>query len=150
MRFKEFHAGQVLRLGPIRVEQSEIIAFAKAYDPQWFHTDPERARLSRWQGIIASGWHTCAIAMRLICEGPLRESDSIGSPGIAYLKWPAPVRPGDELRLEAEVLEARPSSKGHVGILRWRWRMLNQEDVTVLELEATSLFELAGTAERAT
>lgn len=144
MRFEEFHVGQVLKRGPIRIEQSDIIAFARAYDPQWFHTDPERARLSRWQGIIASGWHTCAIAMRLICEGPLRESDSIGSPGIAYLKWPSPVRPGDELRLEAEVLEARPSSKGHVGVLRWRWRMLNQEDMTVLELEATSLFELAG------
>lgn len=147
MWFEEFHAGQVLRLGPTRVEQSDITAFAKAYDPQWFHTDPERARLSRWQGIIASGWHTCAIAMRLICEGPLRESDSIGSPGVAYLKWPAPVRPGDELRLEAEVLEARPSKKGHVGVLRWRWRMLNQENQTVLELEATSLFELAGTAQ---
>jgi acyl dehydratase len=80
--------------------------------------------------------------MRLICEGPLRESESIGSPGIARLAWPAPVRPGDELRLEAEVLEARPSRKGHLGVLRWRWRLLNQEDLTVLDLEATSLFEL--------
>jgi len=134
----------VLRSGPIRVELSDIVAFAQAYDPQWFHTDPERARSSRWQGIIASGWHTCAIAMRLICDGPLRESESIGSPGIARLEWPAPVRPGDELRLEAEVLEARPSRKGHLGVLRWRWRLLNQEDLTVLDLEATSLFEPAG------
>ena len=136
-----------MRSGPIRVELSDIIAFAKAYDPQWFHTDPERARSSRWQGIIASGWYTCAIAMRLMCEGPLRDSESIGSPGIARLAWPAPVRPGDELRLEAEVLEARPSRKGHLGVLRWRWRLLNQEDLTVLDLEATSLFELTGTAE---
>ena len=134
----------MLRSGPIRVELSDIVAFAQAYDPQWFHTDPERARSSRWQGIIASGWHTCAIAMRLICDGPLRESESIGSPGIARLEWPAPVRPGDELRLEAEVLEARPSRKGHLGVLRWRWRLLNQEDLTVLDLEATSLFEPAG------
>jgi acyl dehydratase len=147
VRFSEFHPGQVLRSGPIRVELSDIIAFAEAYDPQWFHTDPERARSSRWHGIIASGWHTCAIAMRLICEGPLRESESIGSPGIARLAWPAPVRPGDELRLEAEVLEARPSRKGHLGVLRWRWRLLNQEDLAVLDLEATSLFELTGTAE---
>jgi len=144
VRFSEFHPGQVLRSGPIRVELSDIVAFAQAYDPQWFHTDPERARSSRWQGIIASGWHTCAIAMRLICDGPLRESESIGSPGIARLEWPAPVRPGDELRLEAEVLEARPSRKGHLGVLRWRWRLLNQEDLTVLDLEATSLFEPAG------
>ena len=143
MRFDEFHAVQVLNLGPIRIEQPDIIAFAKAYDPQWFHTDHERARASRWQGVIASGWHTCAMAMRLICDGPLRDSESIGSPGIAYLKWPAPVRPGDEIRLEAEVLEARLSKKGHVGVLRWRWKLLNQDDVTVLELEATSLFETA-------
>jgi acyl dehydratase len=143
VRFDEFRVGQVLRLGPIRVEQSDIIAFAKAYDPQWFHIDPGRARASRWQGIIASGWHTCAIAMRLICEGPLHDSESIGSPGIAYLNWPVPVRPGDELRVEAEVLETRVSKKGHLGVLRWRWKVMNQEEAIVLELEATSLFEAA-------
>jgi acyl dehydratase len=137
----------MLRSGPVRVDLSDIVAFAKAYDPQWFHMDIERARSSRWQGIIASGWHTCAIAMRLICEGPLCESESIGSPGIARLAWPAPVRPGDELRLEAEVLETRPSRKGHLGVLRWRWRLLNQADLIVLDLEATSLFELVETAD---
>lgn len=147
MRFDEFHAGQMLKLGPIRIEQADIIAFAKAYDPQWFHTDPERARSSRWQGLIASGWHTCAIAMRLICDGPLSESESIGSPGLAYVKWPAPVRPGDELRLEAEVLEARRSRKSQLGVLRWRWKLLNQDDLVVLDLEATSLFERRDTGE---
>lgn len=143
MRFDEFQAGQVLKLGPVRVEQSEIIAFAKAYDPQWFHTDPDRAASSRWQGLIASGWHTCAIAMRMICEGPLKDSQSIGSPGLAYVKWPAPVRPGDELWLEAEVIRTRISSSGHIGILTWRWRLLNQAQETVLDLEAASLFEPA-------
>jgi acyl dehydratase len=144
MRFDEFHAGQVLKLGPVRVEQSDMIAFAKAYDPQWFHTDPERARSSRWEGLIASGWHTCALAMRLLCDGPLRDSESIGSPGLAYVKWPAPVRPGDELKLEAEVIRARVSASGRMGILNWRWRLLNQDQETVLDLEAVSLFELAG------
>ncbi len=144
MRFDEFHVGQVLQLGPIRVEQPEILAFAEAYDPQWFHTDPQRARSSRWGGLIASGWHTCAIAMRLVCDGPLIDSGSIGSPGLAYLKWPSPVRPGDALRLDAEVLGTRHSSSGRLGVLRWRWRMLNQNDDTVLDLEATSLFELPG------
>jgi len=143
MRFEEFHAGQLLMLGPMRVEESEIIAFAKAYDPQWFHTDPERARSSRWQGLIASGWHTCAIAMRLICDGPLKDSESIGSPGLAYVKWPAPVRPGDELRLEAEVIRTRVSSSGRMGILTWRWRLLNQSNEMVLDIEAVSLFESA-------
>lgn len=140
MKFEEFHAGQVLKLGPIRVEQSEIVAFARAYDPQWFHTDPERARAGWWQGIIASGWHTCALAMRLVCEGPLKDSESIGSPGLAYVKWPAPVRPGDELRLDVEVIGTRASSSGRVRILNWRWRLLNQNDETVLDLEAVSMF----------
>ena len=143
MRFEEFHAGQVLKLGPTRVPESEIIAFGKAYDPQWFHTDPQRARSSRWQGLIASGWHTCAIAMRLICEGPLKNSESIGSPGLDYVKWPAPVRPDDELRLEAEIIEARTSSSGRTRVLRWRWRVYNQREETVMELEAVSLFEPA-------
>jgi acyl dehydratase len=142
MRFKDFSAGQVIDSGRTRIEQAEIIAFAKANDPQWFHTDPERAASSRWHGIIASGWHTCAIAMRLACEHILKNSDSIGSPGIAYIKWPAPVRPGDELRLEATILETRISKNGHFGVLRWRWRLLNQAGVTVLDLESTSLFDL--------
>lgn len=143
MTFEEFHAGLILKLGPVRVEQSDIIAFAKVYDPQWFHTDPERARSSRWQSLIASGWHTCAIAMRLICEGPLKDSESIGSPGLAYVKWPAPVRPGNELRLEAEVLRTRISNSGRMGILHWRWTLLNQDQESVLDLEAVSLFEPA-------
>lgn len=80
--------------------------------------------------------------MRLACEGPLKDSGSIGSPGLAYLKWPHPVRPGDELRLEAEILDTRPSQNGRYGVLRWRWRLLNQNDVAVLDIESTSLFEL--------
>jgi acyl dehydratase len=148
MRFQEFEVGQVLRAGPRRVEESEIIAFASAYDPQWFHTDPQRAAASRWHGLIASGWHTCSIAMRMMCEGPLEQSDSIGSPGLSYLKWLAPVRPGDDLRIEATVLETRASATGRTGILRWQWRMLNQDDVVVLDLEATSLFELSKSVDR--
>jgi acyl dehydratase len=142
MRFKDFRVGQVIDSGPTRVDQPEIIAFAKAHDPQWFHTDPKRAASGRWHGIIASGWHTCAIAMRLACEGPLKDSESIGSPGLAYLKWLVPVRPGDELTLRAEILETRLSKSGHYGVLRWRWKLLNQSDVTVLDMESTSLFDL--------
>ena len=142
MNFAEFHAGQVLTQGPVRVTEADIVAFAKAYDPQWFHTDPARADAGRWQGLIASGWHTCSIAMRLVCEGPLSGSESIGSPGLAYLKWPAPVRPGDELMLEANVLETRTSRSGRVGSLRWRWQLFNQRREEVLDTEVTSLFEL--------
>jgi len=142
MHFKDFRVGQVIQSPPTRIEQPEIIAFAKANDPQWFHTDPERAASGRWHGIIASGWHTCVIAMRLAYEHILKDSDSIGSPGLAYLKWPAPVRPSDELRLEVGILETRISSNGLFGVVRWRWRLLNQTDEVVLDLETTSLFDL--------
>lgn len=142
MRFKDFRVGQVIDSGPTRVEQPDIITFAQAHDPQWFHTDPERAASGRWHGLIASGWHTCAIAMRLACDGPLKGSESIGSPGLAYLKWLVPVRPGDELTLRAEILETRLSKSGHYGVLRWRWSLLNQANITVLDMESTSLFEL--------
>jgi acyl dehydratase len=144
MRFADFRAGQVLTYGPATLSEAQILAFAREYDPQWFHTDRERASDGKWQGLIASGWQTCSVAMRLVVEGALRGSESFGSPGLDYLKWLAPVRPGDALMLHAEVLEARRSEKqATLGILRWRWRLINQDGVPVLELVATSLFDLA-------
>ena len=144
MKFAEFETGQHLEAGPRRVSQDEIIAFAQAYDPQWFHTDPEQSKQGRFGGLIASGWHTCGIAMRLAVDAFLVGSESFASPGLEYLNWSAPVRPGDELRLRVEVLDARRSDKRpELGILRWRWHLHNQDDVVVLELIATSLFDLA-------
>ena len=146
MKFADFHAGQVLRFGPASVSEADIIAFAREYDPQWFHTDTERAENGRWNGLIASGWQTCGIAMRLVVEGALRGSESFGSPGLDYLKWLAPVRPGDALRVVCDVMEARRSDRQPtLGILRWRWRVVNQNNTDVLELVATSLFDLAST-----
>ena len=143
MKFDEFRPGQVLTYGPDSVTEAEIMAFAREYDPQWFHADPTRAKNSRWNGVIASGWQTCAIAMRLIVNGVLQDSESFGSPGLEYLKWLAPVRAGDALTLHAEVLEVRRSERqATLGILRWRWWLVNQDDVAVLELVATSLFDL--------
>jgi acyl dehydratase len=143
MKFAEFQVGQVITAGPYRVTEAEVIAFATAYDPQWFHTDPVAAQDGRFGGLIASGWHTCGIAMRLIADAALHGSESFASPGLAYLKWQHPVRPEDQLRVVATVLETRHSaSQPTLGILRWRWKMLNQADVQVLELEATSLFDL--------
>ena len=143
MRFSEFHSGQIIEAGPISVTEAEIIDFAQRFDPQWFHTDPVRTAASRWGGVIASGWHTCALAMRLAVDGPLADSESFGSPGLAYLRWLNPVRPGDELRLRAEVIETRRArSQPTLGILRWRWRMFRQDGAEVLDLEATSMFEL--------
>jgi acyl dehydratase len=144
MKFADFEAGQVLCCGPATLSESQILAFARDYDPQWFHTDPERASGSTWQGLIASGWHTCCIAMRMVCDEILAGSESFGSPGLAYLKWQQPVRPGDQLRLRIDVLEVRIArSNPALGILRWRWQMANQQEQVVLDLEATSLFDIA-------
>lgn len=144
MRFADFHVGQIIEAGPHEVTTDEVLAFASRYDPQWFHTDPEAAVGSRFGGLIASGWHTCGIAMRMVVDAALRGSESFASPGLQYVKWPHPVRPGDALRLRVEVLEARTSTRQPTtGVLRWRWQLFNQDAVLVLDLEAASFFDLA-------
>ncbi len=150
MKFADFYVGQVIEAGPHRVEEDEVLRFAEAYDPQWFHVDREKARMGPYGGLIASGWHTCSIAMRLSVDAVLAGSDTVGSPGVAYIKWLNPVRPGDSLTLRAEVLETRRStSKPNLGIMRWRWRLFNQHGQEALESEATSLFGLGVRPENA-
>ena len=145
MKFAEFHHGQVIEAGPYVLGEEEILAFATRYDPQWFHTDPDAAARGLFGGLIASGWQTCGIAMRLVADAALAGSESFASPGLRYVKWPNPVRPGDALRLRAEVLSARRSdSKKTLGILEWQWVLFNQHDAVVLDLVATSLFRLSG------
>lgn len=145
MKFADFQPGQVIEAGPYVVSEQEVLRFAGAYDPQWFHTDPQAAGQGRFGGLIASGWHTCAMAMRLVADAALQGSESFASPGIAYVKWPQPVRPGDTLMLRATVLEVRRSrQQSKLGILRWRWQLFKAGGVEVLDLEATSLFDLAG------
>ena len=144
MKFAEFTPGQVLEAGPTTIDEASILAFAREHDPQWFHADPDAAARGRFGGLIASGWHTCGIAMRLAVDHFLHGSESFASPGLAYLKWSHPVRPGDSLSLRADVLEVRTAkSQPTLGILRWRWRLFNQHGIEVLDLEATSLFDLA-------
>jgi acyl dehydratase len=142
MKFAELRPGMVLTAGRRAITEKEIIEFAARYDPQWFHTDPQRASASRWQGLIASGWHTCSIAMQLLVTHVLAGSESIGSPGLEQLKWPNPLRPGDEVELRVEVLQTRISSSGKVGIVRWRWLLTTLPGVQVLDVIGTSLFEL--------
>jgi acyl dehydratase len=146
MRFADFQVGQLIEAGPYEVAQDDIIGFATVFDPQWFHVDPARAESHRLGGLIASGWHTCSIAMRLIADAALSGSESFASPGVRYVRWPAPVRPGDTLRLHAQVLETRVSRREPaLGILVWRWRLFNQSGAEVLDLETTSLFDLRTT-----
>lgn len=142
MRFEQIQPGQIIDGGRRSVTESEIIEFAKRYDPQFFHVDPLRAQNSRWKGLIASGWLTCSIAMELAVRSVLADSQSIGSPGVDSLKWLNPVRPGDELHLRIEVLDTRVSRSGAVGIVEWRWMLSTQVPLAVLEMTATSLFQL--------
>ena len=143
MKFAEIRAGATLTAGRHTVTEREIIEFATRYDPQWFHTDPERATQSRWQGLISSGWMTCAIAMQLFVTHVLAGSESIGSPGLEQVKWPNPLRPGETVELTVEVLQTRVSSSGKVGIVRWRWLLTTLKGVQVLDVIGTSFFELS-------
>ncbi|MBV8740507.1 MAG: MaoC family dehydratase [Sinobacteraceae bacterium] len=143
MLFQHMQVGQRLRSGPRRVSEEEIIEFASRYDPQPFHIDAARARHSRWKGLIASGWMTCAVAMEMAVQLILAESDSLGSPGVDQLRWVNPVRPGDELTLLVEFLEKRLARNGVTGVIRARWVLTNQEQLTVLEMSVISLFDLA-------
>jgi acyl dehydratase len=147
MRFADFHTGMVIDVGARRaVTEAEIVEFASRYDPQWFHTDPVRAQSSRWNGLISSGWMTCAIAMELAVKSVLADSESIGSPGVEQIKWPHPLRPGDEVGLRVEVLGSRVSRSGSMGVVRWRWLLETQRGATVLDLIATSLFGIDAAA----
>jgi acyl dehydratase len=147
MRFEQIQAGMSIQGGRRTVTEAEIIEFAQRYDPQWFHLDPVRAQHSRWKGLISSGWMTCSIAMELAVKSVLGDSQSIGSPGIEQLKWPNPVRPGDELELRIEVKETRVSRSGSVGIVKWRWVLTTQAGAQVLDLIATSLFQIRAAPE---
>ena len=144
MKFADLTPGRVIVLGPVSLTEPQMIAFAREWDPQWFHTDPERAAHSRWGGLIASGWQTCAMVMKLAVDNVLAGSESFGSPGLDYVKWLAPVRAGDMMTLTITVQDARRSqSRADLGIVRWRWELRNQRGETAVDLVANSLFDLA-------
>lgn len=147
MKFCELSVGRVIEAGPYSISEEEIVRFARAYDPQWFHVDRTAAEQGPFDGLIASGWHSCAIAMRLMVDAVLHDSESFASPGLEHIRWKHPVRPGDELRLRLTVLEQRRSaSQPDLGIVVWKWQLFNQTRTEVMELVATSMFALvAGT-----
>lgn len=138
--FEDYPVGSRAEYGPIEVTEAEIVAFARRYDPQPFHVDPAAAGASPYGGLIASGWHTCALMMRALADGYFCAASSLGSPGIDELRWPAPVRPGDRLGVRTEVLDARRSrSKADRGVIRTRVAVSNQTGAVVLELVAINL-----------
>lgn len=131
--FEDFPPGSVLEFGAYPVTKDEVIAFAAAYDPQPFHLDEKAAQRSMLGGLAASGWHSCAILMRLNCDGFLNITDGRGAPGIDEVKWLKPVRPGMVLGVRAEVLSARVSqSRPSIGLVQFRFDMRDQDGVTVM------------------
>ncbi|TAK47388.1 MAG: MaoC family dehydratase [Betaproteobacteria bacterium] len=139
--WEDFPVGQVRAMGRHRFTEDEIVAFARQYDRQRFHLDPESARDTVFGGLIASGWHTCAVAMRGMCDAYLSRSACLGSPGLDNLQWLKPVRPGDEIAFRARVLESRPStSKPDLGLTKFLWDAVNGAGEQVLAMEGWQLF----------
>ncbi len=139
--WEDFPVGSTRELGGMTLSQEDIVRFAAEFDPQPFHIDEDAARESKFGGIIASGWHTCSLAMRMMCDAYLLDAASLGSPGLESIRWLKPVRPGDTLRLSARVVEARPlASRPEAGLIRTHWRMFSQTDECVMEMEGYSMF----------
>lgn len=133
--FEDFRVGEVIELGSKTVTEEEIIEFAKKFDPQPFHVDPERAKDSIFGGLIASGWHTGSMFMRLFADNLLNETASMGSPGAEELRWLVPVRPGDTLAGVFTILETNPSrSRPNMGIIRAKSEILNQKGEVVMRM----------------
>ncbi|MCB8821604.1 MaoC family dehydratase [Microvirga rosea] len=131
--FEDFTPGTTRILGPVTIAKDEIVAFAREYDPQPFHVDEIAAKDSFVGTLIASGWHTCSINMKLLADEVILDSTSMGSPGIEELKWVRPVRPGDSLRSRMTVLDSRASqSRPAIGLVRFQFEVLNQNDETVM------------------
>ncbi|HEX9924876.1 MAG TPA: MaoC family dehydratase [Anaerolineae bacterium] len=138
--FEDYVAGSSHEFGSIVVEEAEVIAFGKRFDPQVFHTDPAAAKETIFGGLITSGWHTAGLMMRLIVDHYLSHVASLASPGIDELRWHVPVRPGDELSLRVTITEARRSrSKPDRGIVHTFVEVLNQERQVVMSLKAMNM-----------
>jgi acyl dehydratase len=138
--FDDYKVGAVYEFGDVTVTEEEILEFARRFDPQPIHTDPGYAADGPFHGLIASGWHTSSLFMRLFADHFLSRVASLASPGVDELRWPHPVRPGDRMRLRVRILETRRSrSKPDRGIVRTRVQMLSQDDQIVLSLVAVNL-----------
>lgn len=139
--WEDMQPGSVRELGTTTVDAQEVKEFAGRYDPQPFHLDEEAGRQSMFGGLCASGWHTCALIMRLTVDNLLRHTPSLGSPGLESLKWLKPVFPGDVLSLRHTILEARPLRKRPTaGLVRARWDVSNQQGELVLQMEGYGFF----------
>jgi acyl dehydratase len=139
--FEDFEPGQDIDLGLCTVTEEEIVAFARDYDPQPFHVDRDAAAHSIYGGVIASGWHTCGMMMRLVVDGLLGRSSSMGSPGLDGVRWLAPVRAGDTLNVRYRTVQVKASaSKPDRGVVWSKWVAINQHGETVCTVEGMGMF----------
>jgi acyl dehydratase len=140
--FEDYVPGAVFEFGSIRLDQDEIIEFARHFDPQSIHTDPIAAAQGPFAGLIASGWHTGGVIMRLFVDNYLSHVASMASPGLDELRWTRPVRPGDSLSIRVTVLEATPSrSKPDRGVVRSLVEALNQSGDVVMSFKAMNILQ---------
>jgi acyl dehydratase len=139
--FEDFPPGDVRESPPRTLTREEIVAFARQFDPQPFHLDDEAARRSIYGGLLASGWHTAAVVMRLLWETFLRDTASLGSPGVDEVRWLKPVRPGDTLRARFTVTEARPSTRRpDRGLVRSLSEVFNQHGELVMTMRGLGMY----------
>jgi acyl dehydratase len=144
--FEDFIPGASATFGPIHVDAAEVVEFARRYDPQPIHTDAAAAAIGPFGGLIASGWHTVSLVMRVLVENYLARGAALASPGVDELRWIKPVRPGDTLHVRATVLEAsRSRSKPDRGMVRTSVETLNQRDEVVMTMIAMNLFRCRDT-----
>lgn len=139
--WEDFKIGEIAEMGSYTFTEPEIVAFARQFDPQPFHTDSAAAAQSFYGGLIASGWHTCAVGMRLMCDSYINRSVSMGSPGVDDIRWLSPVRAGDTITYRRQVLESRASrSRPNAGLVKSRWEAFNQRGELVLTMEGWGMF----------
>lgn len=139
--FEDFEVGKTIEVGSRTITEEEIISFATQFDPQPFHVNPEAAAGSIYGGIIASGWHTCSLMMRLMVDGFLSEAASLGSPGVDEVRWLKPVRGGDTLTVTTTAVDARPSaSKTDRGVIHTLWQARNQHGELVVTVKGMGMF----------
>lgn len=139
--WEDFAPGRVFETATRTLSEEDIVRFAREYDPQTYHTDAEAARRSPFGGLIASGWQTASLCMRMICDLYVLEAASLGSPGVDELRWVKPVRPGDTLRLKTTVLETRASmSRPDMGMVRHRSEVYNQHGELVMHMSGVGMF----------
>jgi len=139
--WEDFEVGRTVQLGQKRVMKDEVITYASEFDPQPMHMDEVAAKETMFGGLIASGWHTCSMLMRMICDAYLLDSSSLGSPGLDEINFLAPVKPGDTLRGQYTCLESRISgSRPDIGIVKVLYELFNQDDQLVLTWRCNQFF----------